>query len=134
MTNVHIDRVMNVCFFFSYSETGGGCCNAERVSKSSIFLSHGEPTLAVSLPPFTREPGSEAASLMSEKLLRRPSVLDVCPLRWLNLMPRRGLGILDSWIMESPALPRSWGRGLSCCRVSEVASSLGARDHRLLSE
>lgn len=62
---------------------------------SSVVLGQGAPTPAAS-PPFflTGEPGSEAASLMSEKLLLRPSVLDVCPLRWLNLIPRRGLGIL----------------------------------------
>jgi hypothetical protein len=43
---------------------------------------------------FAGEPGSDAASLMSEKLLLRPSALELCPLRWLNLIPRRGFAIV----------------------------------------
>jgi hypothetical protein len=42
---------------------------------------------------FKGEPGSEAASLISEKLLLRPSAPLLLPLRWLNLTPRRGFAI-----------------------------------------
>ena len=45
------------------------------------------------------EPGSDAASLMSEKLLLRPSAPELCPFRWLNLIPRRGLAMmLGLWL------------------------------------
>lgn len=43
----------------------------------------------------TGDPGSDAPSLISEKLLLRPSALELCPFRWLNLMLRRGFAILD---------------------------------------
>lgn len=37
---------------------------------------------------------------MSEKLLLRPSALELCPFLWLNLMLRRGLAILSVSVFE----------------------------------
>jgi hypothetical protein len=47
------------------------------------------------MPACFSELGSDAASLISEKLLLLPSALEPCPFpfRWLNLTPRRGLVI-----------------------------------------
>lgn len=50
----------------------------------------------ISIPAFRGEPGSDAASLISEKLLLRPSAPDECPFRWLNLILRRGFAMLKT--------------------------------------
>lgn len=86
---------MKVAFFFSYSDTGGSCKShtLAHVSSSLLrILTSNAPSTPVL--PIVGEPGSDAASLMSEKLLLRPSAPELCPLRWLNLIPRRGLAMM----------------------------------------
>ena len=62
----------------------------------------GGPT-SEAFPDLVGDPGSDAASLMSEKLLLRPSALEECPFAflWLNLIPRRGLAILKAFCTRS---------------------------------
>jgi hypothetical protein len=51
---------------------------------------------------------------MSEKLLLRPSALELCPFRWLNLMLRRGLAIMAVCLSERETPEVSLTAGLNC--------------------
>lgn len=142
ITNVHIDRVMKVAFFFSYSDTGGSC-KSHRLARISVSCHLVLTSNAPSTPilPIVGEPGSEAASLMSEKLLLRPSAPVLCPFRWLNLIPRRGLAMmLGFWVpveleysfssVELNVVPNLDYQGrcflcAACKHIAEVSSGEG---------
>lgn len=83
MTSVHIVRVMKVAFFFSYSD---GTTGAYKDKSARLFISPSIGSLTAfdpspPAPGMAGDPGSEAPSLMSEKLLLRPSALELCPFR-----------------------------------------------------
>lgn len=67
--------------------------SSKTIARAHIYLTSGFSSLAPSaFAILDGELGSEAASLISEKLLLRPS-LPARPFRWLNLIPR-GFAIL----------------------------------------